>query len=89
DLYIDDAFVSEAPTPDHFGLDELAYFLPVFPDQYDSNPSVVMKLYLAYIETYNGTDLLNGELYTLSSGEVKTQTNFVPLVEIPVPLPKN
>jgi hypothetical protein len=89
DLYIDDAFVSEAPTPDYFGLDDLAYILPVFPDQYESSPSVVMKLYLAYIETYNGTDLLNGEIYTLSSGEVKTQTNFVPLVEIPVPLPKN
>ena len=89
DLYIDEAFVSEAPVPDHFGLDELIFILPVFPDQYDSNPSVVMKLYLAYIETYNGTDLLSGELYTLPSGEVKTQTNFVPLTEITVPLPKN
>ena len=89
DLYIDEAFVSEAPVPDHFGLDELIFILPVFPDQYDSNPSVVMKLYLAYIETYNGTDLLSGELYTLKSGEVKTQTSFAPLTEITVPLPKN
>lgn len=89
DLYIDEAFVSEAPVPDHFGLDELIFILPVFPDQYDSNPSVVMKLSLAYIETYNGTDLLSGELYTLPSGEVKTQTNFAPLTEITVPLPKS
>ena len=89
DLYIDEAFVSEAPVPDHFGLDELIFILPVFPDQYDSNPSVVMKLYLAYIETYNGTDLLSGELHTLKSGEVKTQTSFAPLTEITVPLPKN
>ncbi|HWQ98213.1 MAG TPA: hypothetical protein VN538_09020 [Clostridia bacterium] len=89
DLYIDDTFASEAPVPDRFGLDELTFILPVFPDQYESSPSVVMKLYLAYIETYNGTDLLNGELYTRQSGEVKTQTNFAPLVEIPVPLPKS
>ncbi len=89
DLYIDGEFVSEAPTPDHFGLDEVIYNLPVFPDQYNSDKSVVMKLYLAYIEIFNGTDLLSGELYTLPSGEVKTQTNFAPLVEIAVPLPKN
>lgn len=89
DLYIDEAFVSEAPVPDHFGLDELIFILPVFPDQYDSNPLVVMKLSLAYIETFNGTDLLSGELFTLPSGEVKTQTNFVPLTEITVPLPKS
>ena len=89
DLYIDGAFVSEAPVPNNWGLDEVIYILPVFPNQYDRNPSVVMKLYLAYIETFNGTDLLGGEIYTLPSGEVKTKTSFSPLVEITVPLPQN
>ena len=89
DLYIDGKFVSEAPVPNNWGLDEVIYILPVFPDQYKSNPSVVMKLSLAYIETYNGTDLLSGEMYTLPSGEVITKTSFAPLVDIIVPLPKN
>ena len=50
-----------------------------------------MKLSLAYFVTYNGADLLSGEVYTIPEGISDSDgvVNLIPLTEITVPLPKN
>ncbi|MPN38693.1 hypothetical protein SDC9_186218 [bioreactor metagenome] len=70
---------------------ELQYILPVYPDQYADVQSVVMKLSLAYLVTYNGADLLSGEVYTIPEGGSGSDgvVNLIPLIEITVPLPNN
>lgn len=91
DLYIDGKFVSEAPMPDSWGIGEQRYILPVYPDQYATIQSVMLKLIHVYYETLNGTNQLAGEVFSIPEGVTETQatTNFTPLVEITVPLPKN
>ena len=91
DMYIDGTFISEAPRPDSWDNGEQRYILPIYPDQYENAQSVVLKLIHVYYETLNGTDQLSGEVFTIPDGvtEYEATTNFVPLVEIPVPLPKS
>jgi hypothetical protein len=91
DMYINGTFVSEAPRPDSWGFGEQRYILPIYPDQYDSIQSLELRLIHVYDETLNGVNLIAGDVYTVEyrmyGDEYKT--NFAPLVEIPVPLPKN
>jgi hypothetical protein len=91
DLYIDGKLIGEASPPDNWANGELAYVLPVFPNQYADLQSVVMKLSLAYLVTYNGADLLSGEVYTIPEGVSGSDgvVNLIPLTEITVPLPKS
>jgi hypothetical protein len=91
DMYIDGAFVSEAPRPDSWGIGEQRYILPIYPDQYDSIESLVLKFNHVYNETLNGVDLIAGDIYTVVNRPTgdENNTNFTLLVEIPVPLPKD
>ena len=91
DVYIDGALIGEASQPESWVQDEIQYILPVYPDQYATLQSVVMKLSLAYLVTYNGADLLSGEIYTIPEGIADSNgvVNLIPLAEITVPLPKS
>lgn len=91
DLYIDGKFFAETPPSDMCAQGELTYIIPVFPDQYADTESIVMKLSLVYYESFNGLDLVGGEIYQVPEGisETNTQTSITPLVEITVPIPKN
>jgi len=91
DMYINGTFLSEVPRPDSWGIGEQRYILPIYPDQYDSIQSLVLKLIHVYDETLNGVNLIAGDVYTVVNRESgdENKTNFTPLVEIPVPLPKN
>ncbi|NLI54211.1 MAG: hypothetical protein GX417_07765 [Clostridiales bacterium] len=91
DMYINGVFVSEAPRPDSWGIGEQRYTLPIYPDQYETTQSVVLKLIHVYNEMLNGTNQIAGEVYTVTNGQStdKAQTNFSPLVEITVPIPKS
>ena len=91
DVYIDGKLIGEASQPESWVQGELQYILPVYPDQYADVQSVVMKLSLAYFATYNGADLLSGEVYTIPEGISDSDgvVNLIPLTEITVPLPKN
>ena len=89
DLYVNGAFVSEAPTADSWGFGEQKYILPIYPDQYANTQSVVLKLTHVYFETRNGTNQLAGEVFTIPEGVTETVATYKwePLVEIPIPLP--
>lgn len=92
DLFIDGVFVSEAPLPDSWVANEASYILPIFPDQYASTDSVVLKLSLLHYVTLNGTDQQGGEIIEFSENSSVSLDGIVegiPLTEIPVPLPKN
>ena len=89
DLYIDGKFIGETPQPDGGSGGELTYIIPVFPDQYASTKSVVMKVALVYYETYNGSNQVGGEIYKIPDGisPTDTVTNVTPLADIIIPLP--
>ena len=91
EIYIDGKLIGEASQPESWVQGELQYILPVYPDQYADVQSVVMKLSLAYLVTYNGADLLSGEVYTIPEGIADSDgvVNLIPLTEITVPLPKS
>jgi len=91
DVYIDGALIGEASQPESWVQDEIQYILPVYPDQYATLQSVVMKLSLAYLVTYNDTDLLSGEVYTIPEGVSGSDgvVELIPLTDITVPLPQN
>ena len=92
DLYVDGVFVSEAPLPDSWAAKELTYILPVFPDQYASTDSYILKLSLLHYITLNGTDQQGGEVIEFSeysSVSLDGVVECIPLVEINVPIPKN
>ena len=91
-LYVDGKLVGEASTPENWSNLELAYILPIFPEQYASTQSVVMKLSLYHYVTLLGTDQLAGEVYEIlpdSDVNMEADVEGVPLTEITVPLPKN
>ncbi|GEM_PF-2168972 len=91
-LYVDGELIGEASTPENWDNLELAYILPIFPDQYANTQSVTMKLSLYHYVTLCGTDQLAGEVYVVpenSDVNMEADVEGVPLVEIPVPLPKN
>jgi len=91
-LYIDGTFVSEAPLPDSWAPNEATYLLPIFPDQYAGTESVILKLSLMHYVSLNGTDQQGGEIIAFSensSVNLDGVVDGIPLVEIPVPLPKN
>ena len=91
DVYIDGVLIGEASQPESWVQGEIQYILPVYPDQYANVQSVVMKLSLAYLVTYNGADLLSGEIYTIPDGVSGSDgvVELIPLTEITVPLPKD
>ncbi|HAX40323.1 MAG TPA: hypothetical protein DCY10_05565 [Clostridiales bacterium] len=91
-LYVDGVLLFETPTPESWSNRELAYILPIFPDQYANAQSVVMKLSLYHYVTLCGTDQLAGEVYEVpenSDVNMEAVVEGVPLTEITVPLPKN
>ncbi len=92
DLYVDGVFVSEAPLPDSWAPNEATYLLPVFPNQYESTKSVMLKLSLLHYVTLNGTDQQEGEIIEFSensSVNLDGVVEGIPLIEIPVLLPRN
>jgi len=91
DVYIDGVLIGEASQPESWVQGEIQYILPVYPDQYANLQSVIMKLSLAYLVTYNGADLLSGEIYTILDGVSGSDgvVELIPLTEITVPIPKS
>lgn len=91
-LYVNGELVGEASTPESWNNLELAYILPIFPYQYANTQSIVMKLSLYHYVSLCGTNQLAGEVYVVpenSDVNMEADVEGVPLVEIPVPLPKN
>jgi len=90
-LYVDGELVGEASAPESWANRELAYILPIFPDQYANTHSIVMKLSLYHYVTLCGTDQLAGEVYVVpenSDVNMEADVEGVLLTEITVPIPK-
>ena len=91
-LYLNSKLVGEASAPENWGNEELAYILPVFPEQYADMQSVVMKLTLYHYITLVGTNQLEGEMLVIPRNNdinLEADVEGIPLTEITVPLPKN
>ena len=90
DLYRNGVLADETSIPGYWTNGELTYILPIFPEQYASLQSAVIKLSLYHYITLHGTNLLDGEtLYLPLVNDINLESNVegVPLVDIPVPLP--
>lgn len=91
-LYLNSKLVGEASAPENWGNEELAYILPVFPEQYADIQSVVMKLTLYHYITLVGTNQLEGEMLVIPRNNdinLEADVEGIPLTEITVPLPKS
>ena len=91
-LYLNSKLVGEASAPENWGNEELAYILPVFPDQYADMQSIEMKLTLYHYITLVGTNQIEGEMLTIPRDNdinLEADVEGTPLVDIPVPLPAN
>lgn len=92
DLYVDGVLIGESSRPESWTNGELTYILPIFPDQYASAQSIVMKLTLYHYVTLLGTDQLAGEVFEApenSDVNMEALVEGTPLVDITVPIPKS
>ena len=90
DLYRNGAPADETSIPGYWTNGELTYILPIFPEQYASLQSAVIKLSLYHYITLHGTNLLDGEtLYLPLVNDINLESNVegVSLIDIPIPLP--
>lgn len=89
EVYVDGERVCGASFPAASYTGELAFVLPVFPQDYASIGALELRLSYTCYTQLNGADLIGGEIYEVPRGDtgIRGATKTVHLATLSIPLP--